>query len=294
MSALTLVSDPRRIVRKFGRAVAILAAAAALTALNSIESLLAPQAELWDRWLPHDEASRQTVDHGAWDRILATYLSDDAKGVARFAYARVSVSDRKALQAYIARLGTVPVTHLAPKEQLAFWINLYNALTVEVVLGHYPVASIRDIDISPGPFSSGPWDALLVRVDGTVITLNDIEHRILRPIFKNPRIHYALNCASVGCPNLQPKAFTATNVETMLDKAAAEFINSPRGVRVKNGRLIVSSLYVWFEEDFGGSDASVIAHLRRYAGPQLSAALSNITRIADYDYDWALNDAAVP
>lgn len=294
MSTLISVAASRRNRQTFGRAILILAIATMLAAFDSIESLFAPPPKLWERWLSHDEASRQAVDHGAWGRLLSIYLSRDSEGVERFAYARVNASDREALRAYIARLSEVSVANLARKEQLVFWINLYNALTVELVLEHYPVKSIRDIDISPGLFSSGPWDAFVARVDGTALTLNDIEHRILRPIFKDPRIHYALNCASVGCPNLQPKAFTAANVDAMLNKAAAEFINDSRGAHVENGRLTVSSLYVWFEDDFGGNEATVIAHLRRYAGPQLSASLSGITRIADHHYDWALNDAALP
>lgn len=276
------------------RFAAVLGAFLLLAGFNSIEALFAPRAELWDRWLPHDESSQVTIDHGAWDRILAANLTRDANGVERFAYARVSASDRAALQAYIAMLSNVPVTRLARAEQLAFWVNLYNALTVEVVLNHYPVASIRDIDISPGLFASGPWDAPLVRVENETLTLNDIEHRILRPIFKDPRIHYALNCAAVGCPNLQPAAFTAKNADAMLDAAAAEYINSPRGAHVDHERLMVSSIYVWFEEDFGGNDASVIAHLRRFAKADLLAELSGLSTIADHDYDWALNDASAP
>ena len=101
-------------------------------------------------------------------------------------------------------------------EQLAYWINLYNALTVKVILDHYPVKSILDIDISPGWFSIGPWGKKLVAVEGVEISLDDIEHRILRPIWRDPRIHYALNCAAVGCPNLLREAFTGATAEVLL------------------------------------------------------------------------------
>src|SRR5262249_38666689 len=146
-------------------------------------------------------------------------------------YAQVTPIDRESLNAYIARLSALLVSKYARAEQLAYWINLYNALTVRLVLDHYPVASIRDIDISPGLFADGPWDKDLITVEGKRITLNDIEHRILRPIWNDPRLHYALNCAALGCPNLQPTAFTSDNADQLMERGARDFINT-RGVRV--------------------------------------------------------------
>ena len=99
-----------------------------------------------------------------------------------------------------------------------------------------------------------------------------------------------MNCAAVGCPNLQPEAFTAENAETLLTAAAREYVNSPRGARIEDGKLIVSSVYVWYKKDFGGSDSGVIAHLKRYAEPELAARLATIERIGGDGYDWALND----
>ena len=160
---------------------------------------------------------------------------------------------------------------------------------MHLVATRYPVASIRDIDISPGLFSRGPWDKKLVTVEGEALSLNDIEHRILRPIWRDPRIHYAVNCASLGCPNLQRRAFTGANGDALLDRAAHDYVNSPRGVHFDGRRLIVSSLYVWYGEDFGGSDTAVIGHLRRYAAPALAATLAAATSIGDDSYDWALN-----
>jgi hypothetical protein len=156
----------------------------------------------------------------------------------------------------------------------------------------YPVASIRDIDISPDWFSNGPWNAKLRAIEGEAVSLNDIEHRILRPIWRDPRIHYGVNCASIGCPNLRAQAFTAANAEALLASGARDYVNHPRGARIEDGRLIVSSAYVWFAEDFGGDDAGVIAHLRRYARPELRAALAEVDEIGDFVYDWRLNDAS--
>lgn len=270
-------------------AVAIIALP--LAGFASIEALFAPKAELWQRWTAHDPSATATIDHMAWSAFLARYVTTDAAGVNRVAYARVTAADRAELRRYIERLSHVPISRYRRPEQLAYWINLYNALTVQVVLDHYPVASIRDIDISPGLFADGPWGADLVTVEGQALSLNDIEHRILRPIWRDPRIHYAVNCASVGCPNLARRAYTAGTLDTMLDAAARGYVNSPRGVRIGEDGLIVSSLYVWFEDDFGGSEAAVIDHLRRYADAPLRTALRGRTEIDGHAYDWSLNDA---
>ena len=155
------------------------------------------------------------------------------------------------------------------------------------MLEHYPLDSIRDI--RAGLFSRGPWRLELIEVEGEKLTLDDIEHRILRPIWRDPRIHYAVNCASIGCPNLQPRAFTAANSGMLLEQAARDFVNHERGARVENGKLRVSSIYHWFDEDFGGNDSGVIAHLKQYADTELAAKLADIDHIDDHAYDWSLN-----
>jgi hypothetical protein len=170
-------------------------------------------------------------------------------------------------------------------------VNLYNALTVQLVLRHYPIKTIREIRISPGWFSVGPWGRKLVVVEEEGLSLDDIEHRILRPIWKDPRIHYAVNCAALGCPNLQPRPFTADGFEQMLDQAARGFVNHPKGARVVDGKLHVSSIYDWYKEDFGSSDTSIIAHVKGYADESLARNLEGVSAIQEYDYDWSLNDA---
>ena len=271
------------------KALIFIALALPLAGISSLEALLAPKADLWERWTAHDPKSAATIDHSDWDRLLARYVMTGADGLNRFDYKGVTPEDRAALKGYISRLARVPISRYARPEQRAYWINLYNALTVDVVLDHYPVASIRDIDISPGLFSHGPWGKQLVTVEDTPLTLNDIEHRILRPIWRDPRVHYAVNCASVGCPNLAKKAYTAASLETMLEAAAHDYVNSPRGAHVGKDGLVVSSIYVWFQDDFGGDDASVIAHLRHYADVPLRKALEGRTSIDAHAYDWSLN-----
>lgn len=253
----------------------------------------APRPNPWPRWRASDETARTTIDHTPWDGFLAHYLVAGADGINRLAYGRVLPDDREALGIYVAALAGLPITSYRRIEQRAYWINLYNALTVRVVLDHYPVASILDINIAPGLLSRGPWGKKLVHIEGEPVSLDDIEHRILRPFWHDPRLHYALNCASLGCPNLQPHAFTAAGTDAVLDRAARAYVNHPRGARIVDGRLYVSSLYVWYKPDFGGSDRGVIAHLRRYAEPPLRKALALQASIAGDSYDWSLNDAKV-
>lgn len=266
------------------------ALAGVLLAVVGLPTAAAPKADLWERWTAHDPSATATIDHSPWDRFLKTYVVTFPDGVNRLAYARVSNADRKRLDRYIDGLTALPISAYSRHEQRAYWINLYNAMTVRVILDHYPVESIRQIRLSL--FSIGPWRKKLITVEGEKLSLDDIEHRILRPIWRDPRLHYAVNCAAIGCPNLQTEAYTASNADTLLDRGARKYVNNPRGAEFRNGRLIVSSIYDWFQQDFGSSDEGVIEHLRRYAEPALAARLSGTQRISGDRYDWALNDAA--
>ena len=173
--------------------------------------------------------------------------------------------------------------------QLAYWINLYNALTIKVVLDHYPVASIRDIRLG-GLLSRGPWDGDLIEIEGEPITLNAIEHEILRPIWKDPRLHYAINCASVGCPNLHNRAFTAANSEHLLPQLAKDYLSHPRGLKIEDDSVTVSSIFEWFAYDFGNSEDGIIKHIAAYAPTAKSEALLRIGEISGSHYDWSLNE----
>lgn len=278
-------------MRRYSRIGLAALLVACLAGFGSAERLFAPGAELWEQWTAHSPDDLRTIDHAPWDRLLKTYVTDKPEGANRVAYARVTPEDRKALDAYVGALAAVNISGHARHEQLAYWINLYNALTVQVVLAHYPVATIRDIDISPGLFADGPWGAKLVSVEGVALSLNDIEHRILRPIWRDPRIHYGVNCASIGCPDLRPEAFIGARVEQQLTEAARAYVNDPRGVSIKGGNVTVSKIYDWFIEDFGGDEGGVIDHLLDFAKPALAVELRRIGKLYDTSYDWSLNDA---
>ncbi len=250
----------------------------------------APAAELWEKWESHAPEPGVEIDYSAWQLFLARYAATDDSGINRVAYAEVSEVDRALLKAFLDRMTAMNPAALTRPQQFAYWVNLYNALTVEIVLDHYPVDSIRDINISPGLFSRGPWGKKLVRVHNTHVSLDDIEHRILRPIWRDPRIHFVVNCAAVGCPNLPLVPLRPGHLESMLERAAGDYINHPRGVTVTEDGLLVSSLFVWYADDFGGQEARVIDYLRRYARPELLQRIDENRSIADDAYDWRLND----
>lgn len=231
--------------------------------------------------------------------LLAAYVSTAADGVNRVAYARWRADDAALgrLDAVIAEWADRQPSSMTRDDAVAYWANLYNALTLQVVLRRYPVRSIRNIRSEGAGLNPqallGPWQTRLVRVEGNHLSLDDIEHRILRPLARDPRVHYAVNCASIGCPNLQSTPWRAATLSADLDRAARAYVNHSRGARVSaNGQLRVSSIYEWFKDDFGGNDAGVIAHLRQHGDEDLRRRLAAITRVASHGYDWALNDMA--
>lgn len=254
---------------------------------GSARALAGTSADLW-----LERGSGLEVDYAPWAAFLAHYVRIDQTGLSRVAYGRVSAADKAALTRFVTRLEDIDVARMTAPQQFAFWVNLYNAVTVQVVLGAYPVDSIRDI--SGGLFSRGPWRQARVSMNGQKLSLDDIEHGILRPVFKDPRVHFAVNCASVGCPNLAAVPFRADTLEAQLDAAARSYINSPRGLRASgsgaSARLVVSSIFDWYAEDFGGNAQGVLAYVRRFASPQTRAMLERFSTIADYEYDWSLND----
>jgi len=246
--------------------------------------------------LTQSAAAQPAADPDApYDALLKRYVSMGADGITRVNYARwrASAADRAALDAYIVEMSARRPSAMMRPEAFAYWGNLYNAVTLKVILDRYPVESIRDIKsdawLDPKAYT-GPWRQQRVTVEGRRLSLDDIEHEIMRPTFKDPRVHYIVNCASYGCPNLMNRVWRAATLEADLEAAARAFVNHPRGVAVlPNGALRVSSIYKWFIVDFGGDDAGLIAHFRQYAEGALAKRLAASPRIAEDNYDWSLN-----
>ncbi|MEH6693418.1 MAG: DUF547 domain-containing protein [Hyphomonas sp.] len=235
---------------------------------------------------PDTELTMTKSQHAAWTALLSKYVHTSADGVNRFDYGalKASAADRKALDAYIAGFETMDLSG-SNDAAFAAWANLYNAVTVRYIVSKYPVGSIKD-----GYLFGGPWKKVTVTAGGREVSLDDIEHKILRPIFKEPRVHYAINCAAVSCPNLMAEAWEPATLDAELDTAARAYVNNPRGVNVTDKGLVVSSIYDWFEADFGGSKEAVIDHLLKYADKGLAQQIGTNPKIRSYKYDWSLND----
>lgn len=254
--------------------------------LSAATPAAAAELEQLARW---NAASEDVVDHSAWRRFLSAYVKTGGDGVNRVRYDAVASDDRKRLDDYINALAARSPARLNRNEAFAYWVNLYNALTVRLILDHYPVQSIREI--KPHPFAVGPWKMELVTIAGVPLSLDDIEHGLLRAHWRDPRVHYAVNCASISCPNLLKRPFTSAELDSMLEDAARSYVNHPRGVRfARDGTLILSSIYEWYAEDFGADERDVIAHLLQYARPALAAEIGAAQSISDYEYDWSLNE----
>ncbi len=250
----------------------------------SADSYAAPKSELWPYWNKSNEADKRQISHQGFQHLLDNYLKRQGENTL-FHYAAVSEKDRLILADYISNLSQIDPRTFNKKEQFAYWVNLYNALTVSLILENYPISSITKLG---GFLRFGPWDDDIIQVAGKTLTLNDIEHRILRPIWQDPRIHYVVNCASLGCPNLSPQTLTSANFEKMLEEAASQFINSNKGLVFKENTLELSSIYDWYALDFGANQKALFEHLDQYLKRQ---KLKNWQGDVIYQYDWDLNKA---
>ncbi|MEM6546824.1 MAG: DUF547 domain-containing protein [Pseudomonadota bacterium] len=266
----------------------LIGAAAGLMAVASVPAAAAPKSRLIDeRWTRH--GSGADPEHGDWAAFLDKYLVTGTPGGVNLLRYGAAAKDRDGLKRYLDAMQAVEATALSRDAAMAYWLNLYNAVTVDLVLDDYPVDSIKEV--RGGLFNTGPWGDEVVRVEGQDLSLDDIEHGILRPVWRDPRIHYGVNCASIGCPNLAAEPYSAPKLEAMLEAGARDYVNHARGVSETSGGLVVSSIYIWFQEDFEDSDAGVIRHLNQYAAGATKGIVEDATRIADDRYDWALNDA---
>ena len=240
-------------------------------------------------WQSAIESNETTIDHSEWQEILDAYLvEDDQTGINYVAYAEFEDDDLQLLQDYIVSLSAIDPRQYSGNEQQAYWINLYNALTIKLILDNYPVESITKLGKNLTSF--GPWDDSATRVAGQTLSLNDIEHNILRPIWRDARVHFAVNCASIGCPNLQSVAYSASNLNELLDKGAAEYLAHPRGMHFEGDTLVLSKIFDWYGEDFGTNEQEVLHTLSTYAPQTAKETLRTYAGPIEYEYDWSLNE----
>lgn len=222
------------------------------------------------------------VDNSLYVEILEKYVKDG-----RVDYANLKVH-RWQLDTYLSTIGAISLENMMREEQLAFYINLYNANTLQLIINNYPVKSIKDI----GSFFSSPWKLKVVNLDGEMVTLDYVEHEIVRPQFKDPRVHFALNCSAVSCPKLLSVPFDAENIDSQLDEAVISFINDGINNYLDGSTLFVSRIFSWFSEDFTDD---FVEWFSRYARGDLKAGLEALKKdgrtphVKYLKYDWSLN-----
>ena len=231
--------------------------------------------------LDHQSLSAaQTVDNAIYADLLSKYVINgkvDYNGMK---------SEEGVLDTYLKHLSSIAPDQLSRDERFAFYINAYNAWTLKLILSHYPgINSIKET----GGLLSSPWKKKIAHIDGRVITLDHIEHDILRPQFKDPRVHFAINCAARSCPPLADFAFSGAELDRQLDLQTRTFINTPAGNYLEGDTLWVSRIFKWFGEDFGND---ILTFFTTYAEGDLKRALNSkkdrIT-VKYLDYDWSLN-----
>ncbi len=220
----------------------------------------------------HFKNSVETLDHTLWDMLLKKHV-DDAGNLDYKAFQSNSIK----LKDYLDYLAKNPISATASKEErLAYYINLYNAGTVQLILENYPLESIKDI--------FRPWGKDRVKIGDNTYSLGEIEHDVLRKM-NEPRIHFAINCASFSCPKLLNEAFTASNVEQLLDKATYDFINDPSKNILSHNAIELSKIFKWYKGDFTEGN-TLIDYLNKYS----DIDISNDSEIHYLTYDWRLNE----
>ena len=229
----------------------------------------------------------ETFDHSAFDGLLRKHV---VQGMVD--YDAFKGPDFKA---YLAALDKADPAKLDSKERLAYWINVYNAYTIELINKHDERNSIRNINKTLGVAAKGPWHEKLVKAGGKVYHLDNVEHDIIRKEWKEPRIHFALVCAAMGCPPLRSEAYTGAKLEEQLADQSKKFLTetpAKNRVDVKTGTVHGSMIYVkYYKEDFGGTDASVGKYLAGFypEGPEKQLLSSGKFKLVETDYDWTLN-----
>ena len=230
-------------------------------------------------------AGTATFDHSVFDRLLKAHVAEAMVDYDAFARA-------PGFPAYLEQLARAQPDTLSRNEQLAYWINVYNAYTIQLVNAHQERKSIRNINKTLGVIKAmGPWKEEMVKAGGKTMSLDFVEHEIVRKRFREPRIHFALVCAAKSCPPLRREAYTGDRLESQLDDQARIFIaRSPQSTRVdvKAATVYLSPIFVWFKDDFGPDLGQFLA---RYVpdGPARRLLESGKYKVVETKYDWSLN-----
>jgi hypothetical protein len=226
--------------------------------------------------------SEVAVDHSLYGELLAKHGKNGVVDHEGFKKQEAKLDE------YLAVLENTRVNELSRNEQFAFYVNAYNGWTIKLILGAYPdIDSIKDL----GSIFQSPWEKKIVRLNGKLLTPDDIEHEILRAQFKDPRVHFAVNCASKSCPPLISQPYRGSTLDNQLDDATRAFINDPARNYLKGNKLYVSRRFKWFSEDF---NAHVLGFFLKYAEGDFKKRLEaqkDKVKIVYLSYDWSLNGA---
>lgn len=223
------------------------------------------------------------MKHEQWTVLLQKYVDRD--GMVNY---KGFQKDSLHLNSYLNELSTNPPDEntWSSEEQIAYWINAYNAFTVKLILDHYPLESIKDIGAAIQiPFVNSPWDIKFIEINGNKLDLNNIEHSILRKTFNEPRIHFAINCASFSCPMLRREAYVADKLNVQLEEQVIQFINDSDRNNIVPTHAEVSKIFSWFKGDFT-KNGSLKEFLNQYA----KIKIEEDVRISYLDYNWSLNE----
>jgi hypothetical protein len=234
------------------------------------EATAPPTAPVMER--PAEVAAPQPPSHEPWDKLLGQHVGTDGK----VNYKGLK-NDKAKLDAYLLALqNNPPQDGWTRNETMAFWINAYNAFTVKMILDNYPLTSIMKLD------GGKPWDKKWIKLGSKTYSLNNIENDILRPHYREARIHFAVNCAAKSCPPLLNKAWTADNLESNFDKQARAFVNNPKFNTISANRVKVSKIFEWYAADFG----NLIEFLNKFSTTRISPN----AKVEYVEYDWGLNE----
>jgi hypothetical protein len=223
-------------------------------------------------------STHSQVYHAKWDALLKTHVSKS--GTVNY---KGFKTDQAKLTAYLLDLeSNVPSASWSKNETMAYWINAYNAYTVQLMVKNYPLKSIMDLKYN----GKSAWDYKWIKIGAETLSLNDIEHVKLRKKYKDARIHFAVNCASFSCPVLLNSAYTATKLEAQLEAQAILFINDPKRNQISSSSAKISQLFEWYQDDFTTDGKTVIDYLNKYSKTKIKAG----TNISYMNYNWNLNE----
>jgi len=258
--------------------------------LFSGNAFSAPKSKLIEFWNDHEANSRIDVNHDDWQSILSEYVEDQhPSGISRFNYEAVTAADALKLKAYIDYLELLEPRQLNLAEAQAYWINLYNALLLDKVVDTYQEGSTRAVNrLLKGRLRSTNWGRNITKVALQNLSLDDIEHGILRPMWNDPRIHFVITSGALSGANIIKTAFNGDNNEELLEQSKLDFFSHQKSAYVDGKRIVLNSMFNWYRDDFATDKDSLLRYIRTNVSEEVRKSMEGLSRIR-YEYVWALN-----